>query len=289
MPTEDIALLPWFDFEPVKDRSPALLPIVHHRAYRQHNANQEEAILETEVRRMLGDSFFPADNQGYLSPSDPFGLLHGIILAALASWAQILNMLERCNGPLETMAPHESLPALDQLRCSICFLGRLREHIGQCRSVMQNRSAMKWSNSNHTAGTMVTSEGGNGNGNENSNGSILQTIQAHDFLLERCLRLQQSFQTTSQLLTSAAQTLEAQRGLDQATRVEYLTKLAFFFIPVSFVSSVFGMNVAEFQTSNPPLWTFFVASLGVMSFAFGLLKLSRSDMRARLRLRMRRW
>ncbi|KAK5660029.1 hypothetical protein OQA88_13497 [Cercophora sp. LCS_1] len=104
-PAEDNQLTPWFDLEPVKYRSPSLLPVVHHRAYRQHNGSQEEYKLEAGVRHVRGDSFFPANHAGFLSPSDTFDLLHGIISAALASWAQILNMLERCNGSLETTSP----------------------------------------------------------------------------------------------------------------------------------------------------------------------------------------
>ena len=45
-----------------------------------------------------------------------------------------------------------------------------------------------------------------------------------------------------------------------------LTQLAFFFIPLSFVSSFFGMNVDEFGSDNGiKLWMFFVTSITLTS------------------------
>lgn len=40
---------------------------------------------------------------------------------------------------------------------------------------------------------------------------------------------------------------EAQRGIEQAKRLERLTKLAYVFIPLSFVSSLFGKNLSQFN------------------------------------------
>jgi len=75
-------------------------------------------------------------------------------------------------------------------------------------------------------------------------------------------------------LTRALEGIEAKRNIEQADRIEHLTKLAFFFLPLSFTASIFGMNIKEIQTSNPPVWAFFVVSLGTLGLAYIPLRFS---------------
>ncbi|KAH0563072.1 hypothetical protein GP486_002366 [Trichoglossum hirsutum] len=69
----------------------------------------------------------------------------------------------------------------------------------------------------------------------------------------------------------------SERSIAQAKSINRLTKLAFVFIPLSFVSSVFGMNFKELGTGQLSIWIFGVtASLLVVLVAmtaFGLSKL----------------
>ena len=79
-------------------------------------------------------------------------------------------------------------------------------------------------------------------------------------LRDRCARLASSCEGSSRTLVSAMQLLEAKKGIDQAKQVHDLTRLAFIFIPLTFVSGVFGMNVSTFK-DYPPLWTYFVIAV----------------------------
>ncbi|RSL41210.1 hypothetical protein CEP54_015893 [Fusarium duplospermum] len=54
-------------------------------------------------------------------------------------------------------------------------------------------------------------------------------------------------ETTFEALMSTLSILESQRAITQAETISKLTHLAFFFIPLSFVATVFGMEVVEFQ------------------------------------------
>jgi hypothetical protein len=56
---------------------------------------------------------------------------------------------------------------------------------------------------------------------------------------------------------------ESRKASVQATRVENLTILAFVFIPISTVSSIFGMNTYELVQNGPPMWKFAVAAVTV--------------------------
>lgn len=251
---DQAALAPWMDFEPCRNRSPALLPSSNFNKYFEHMAltnDDGEHHLATTVGSVLGDLFTPQQRP----VEDHLELLHGVIEAILESWVQIVNMMDRYNAPLEMVAPEESIPVLHQLRCNISFLGRLQEYVFQSRQILQSR---EWSEGHADVSSASANSGD-------------QLIEAHSLLLGRCHRLQQSFQTTSQLLTSAAQAAEAKRGLDQATRIEYLTTLAFLFIPISCVASIYGMNVREILEDNPSVWSFVLTAIGLTIISFSLL------------------
>ena len=62
---------------------------------------------------------------------------------------------------------------------------------------------------------------------------------------------------------------ESWKASAQATRTQNLTILAFIFIPISTVSSIYGMNTSEIQKHNPPTWSFGLAAAGVTVLAIG--------------------
>jgi Mg2+ and Co2+ transporter CorA len=65
-------------------------------------------------------------------------------------------------------------------------------------------------------------------------------------LLQHAKELSRGFDKGMDLLMNSAMIDESQRAIAQARRVGKLTALAFFFIPLSFTASVFGMNFKEF-------------------------------------------
>lgn len=81
---------------------------------------------------------------------------------------------------------------------------------------------------------------------------------------------------TSALLTSNMGLLDSRRSIDEARAVSRLTELAFIFIPLSFATSVFGMQVEPFA-DHVPLRSFFIVAVVVTAFAY----LMRITMRSR--------
>ncbi|KAJ5769428.1 hypothetical protein N7520_003987 [Penicillium odoratum] len=66
---------------------------------------------------------------------------------------------------------------------------------------------------------------------------------------------------------------ESEKAVVEAQSVTKLTKLAVFFVPLSFVASLFGMNVREINPgSTPPFWSWAVASLAVGAITWALFK-----------------
>ena len=59
---------------------------------------------------------------------------------------------------------------------------------------------------------------------------------------------------TYQLLMSSISVLDSQTSIDQARRAQTLTQLALIYVPFSFVTSIFGMNVKEINGSSLSVW-----------------------------------
>ncbi|KAI0183171.1 hypothetical protein EV127DRAFT_377399 [Xylaria flabelliformis] len=60
-------------------------------------------------------------------------------------------------------------------------------------------------------------------------------------------------------ITTNISTRASKRSFDQAKEVNRLTLLAFFFLPLSFVTSIFGMNVATFEDLKWGIGSIFIA------------------------------
>ena len=71
-------------------------------------------------------------------------------------------------------------------------------------------------------------------------GKSLKSLQVAERRLEAMLA---RVEGTYQVLMSTMSILESERAIAQAEVVMRLTDLAFFFIPLAFVASVFGMNI----------------------------------------------
>lgn len=61
---------------------------------------------------------------------------------------------------------------------------------------------------------------------------------------------------------------ESKKSIQEALAVKRLTQLAFVFIPLSYVSSVFGMNISEMSGNGPKLWVFLATSFSILVGSF---------------------
>jgi Mg2+ and Co2+ transporter CorA len=68
---------------------------------------------------------------------------------------------------------------------------------------------------------------------------------------------------------------ESQRSIREAASVKRLTQLAFVFIPLTFATSIFGMNLDILTGNGPRFWLFMVTAICVPVIVFGLWQTSR--------------
>lgn len=78
-------------------------------------------------------------------------------------------------------------------------------------------------------------------------------------ILERSMSLERFLMDSFKLLISSTSVLEAELATQQGIRAQRLTSLAFVYVPLSFVTGIFGMNVKEINGSPLSVWVVVVA------------------------------
>ena len=106
-------------------------------------------------------------------------------------------------------------------------------------------------------------------------------------LLSRAEHLSSRCQSGMTVCMNSASIAESQRAIAQAQQVEQLTRLAFFYIPLSFTTSFFGMNLGIFGSGHLPLWLWFAVSVPLTFFSYVILACLSGKLKPRIRLNLR--
>lgn len=109
-----------------------------------------------------------------------------------------------------------------------------------------------------------------------------EIIQSVSDLFDQISQMLARLRRASSSLTSNMGLLDSRRSIDEAHAVTRLTELAFIFIPLSFSTSVFGMQIEPFKDSAP-VWKFFVVASTVTTFAYLMRLTMRSQWLASLK------
>jgi hypothetical protein len=83
----------------------------------------------------------------------------------------------------------------------------------------------------------------------------------------RCNKLVDRCSMGIQTMMNKAMVLESHKAIEQAEDLKKLTLLASFFIPLSFVSSVFGMNFEIMGQGSLAIWWFFAIAIPITAVA----------------------
>ena len=86
----------------------------------------------------------------------------------------------------------------------------------------------------------------------------------------------QRLSIASSSLTSNMALLDSRRSIAEAQAVTKLTELAFFFIPLTFAASLFGMQIEQFE-NRAPLSTFIAIGIGFTALAYLVRLVERSS------------
>jgi Mg2+ and Co2+ transporter CorA len=86
-------------------------------------------------------------------------------------------------------------------------------------------------------------------------------VREFQFVLDRHESVGQSLREQLNYTASIASLKESRLGIQQNQSVKRLTQLAFVFIPLNFVTSVFGMNITPLSGDGAKWWTVLVGAV----------------------------
>ncbi|RPA84526.1 hypothetical protein BJ508DRAFT_31226 [Ascobolus immersus RN42] len=108
-------------------------------------------------------------------------------------------------------------------------------------------------------------------------------------LRKECGALSERLVRTSQTVHSTMAVLESKEAIKETHAVTRLTELAFIFIPMSFATSFFGMEVSEWQVSKPSLLYFGVLAIALLISTYSVRLILRSQRFANLKIEAKGW
>lgn len=226
-----------------------------------NNSTQKQGAVQLPLQEAVSDfyTFDPIEEFGWLNQVsasviklDPHLLLGRILQLAIVSLAKVITVMEEDVEACQQVEASLSAVASDQLRFTLALLDRLRTYVNDNLMICRAHFNTRLHRPKHTgAGSDVFDE--------------LKTDL--EYMLARIESLRARCDTTTTTLLSTMSILESQKSIEQSRQVNKLTKLAFVYVPLSFVSSVFGMNVKEIQT-NPPMWMFVVTAVAFILLSY---------------------
>ncbi|KAF2806255.1 uncharacterized protein BDZ99DRAFT_465902 [Mytilinidion resinicola] len=188
---------------------------------------------------------------------DPFFLLASLLTTVALSFVQLLNYLSENIAEYRTINTELLNVKLERLRHSVS-IHRIELSLTENLHWIQQGCCVEWPK----AASAETS----------SRKALLQRKlhEDHEHLLQRCSIMRRDCESAASLLLSYSQLMCAEQGISQADEVHRLTKLAYFFVPLGFVTSAFGMNIKELQ-KFPSLCVFAIAAVSISSVSFAAM------------------
>lgn len=195
------------------------------------------------------DSTILSDKDHAICLEDPIMFAADLLTTSAHSWAPVLSFLRQAH--VHTNIADDPERTAERLRRDKQFLDRASHYFKTIIRFLDQRDTVGWPK-------CVALE------------DQARVTQVAEKLKEDFTALLDDSKTISQLcaeyISIAMSTIsiaESKKSLSQARRVGVLTVLAFFFLPVTAVGTLFGMNVKTFTTPNPPFWVYWAVVVPV--------------------------
>jgi hypothetical protein len=182
---------------------------------------------------------------------DPFYALHELFAFCASSELQFLNMMDSKISSETGYAMFHSAPILSNLLYNQEILESHEVRLRDIIEIIRRRGNPDWPRPLNTEEHQISEKAAEKL--ERDYGQLLHCVQSLQNRCEKGMRI----------VLGKASIREAELALSQSLRVAKLTQLAFFYIPFSFVTGFFGMNVSEFGTGRLRLWLWFATCIPV--------------------------
>lgn len=212
---------------------------------------------------------------------DAFYAMNELFVFAATSESQFLNMVEQkiviemdnlLDNEKSKMSPNIEPPttAISNLLYNKKVLDEHIRHLKENKATIENSGSSKWPKATEEEADIFSKVRITRN----------MLLKDYDYLLERAKTLSRSCDRGIDIAGNNAMVAESRSAIRQAEWVSKLTLLAFFFIPASFTTSLFGMNFSQFGQGPLGIWIWavvlvptYMVSLFVLYFDFRRINL----------------
>jgi hypothetical protein len=190
-----------------------------------------------------------------LMAADPFYALNDLFRFVAFSEIQFLNMIE---VKVAEETGYLSLTKQSQLSNLLHSHDVLEAHAKRLRQNIETikfRGSPDWPRATDTA---LRQKG---------EAAARSLLRDYEHLLGRAEALSARCQRGMNVMMNKAMITESKRAIYQAHEVTKLTRLAFIYIPLSFTTSLFGMNLRPITSGTHGFWLWVVVSVPIMVFS----------------------
>lgn len=186
--------------------------------------------------------------------SDPFYALHDLFLFAASSENQFLNLMDSYVGNVTGHTVlNDKHPTLSDLRYYQDILEAHVERLEETIKIIQLRGCSRWPRAAQDHEHFARVEA-----------SADWLLRDYEYLQSRALAIRQRCDRGMNVIMNDMNLTESKRAITQAGSVKRLTFIAFVYIPLSFTTSLFGMNVRQLGSGEMPLWVWVATSVLVL-------------------------
>jgi CorA-like Mg2+ transporter protein len=218
----------------------------------------------------------------HLLKIDPFYAMHELFSFTASSELQFLNLIDNKLGPETGYAIlSQKTPSLSNLLYTQEILQAHIEHLYENIETIKRKGSPDWPKTPENSELSKIADAA---------ASLL--LRDFEFLLAKAETLSKRCERGTSVIMNNANIAESRRAMTQARRVGKLTLLAFFYVPLSFTASFFGMNLEQFGTSTTiGIWVWFAVSAPVLllSVLFYVWDIPAFVGRLSLYKRMKQW
>jgi Mg2+ and Co2+ transporter CorA len=223
------------------------------------------------------DSLIALVGLAHRAPQDPLAACIPLFAHAAFSEVQFLNLMEsRIQNQIDLIVAEHPADALETLQYFTNVLNRHAQQLKEsarvlCKLVERTRQGSNGTkvesvttkvalNSGHSMRFPLETDRAANFSSPRSDGTFTPggIIEDYDQLFVRCIDLSRTCTRGINLAMNKATIEESRRAIEQSTRVKRLTLLATLFIPLSFSSSLLGMNIDLLGQNSVKFWWFFV-------------------------------
>jgi hypothetical protein len=186
---------------------------------------------------------------------DPLYALHELLLFWATSETQFLNVVSSALQSMVDVSLEESSSKMTDTQNTLVFykdiLSRHTNSIAGVLQCIESRDLSDWPRS-LAAKPQLTAE------------KLECDVR---YVFERSKELEEKCVSSMSVLTNRAMIQESKSAIEQNKRFYRLTILASVFVPLSFCSSLFGMQFVDFRSTSTGIWTYIAVTVPIFVFS----------------------